>query len=132
MNKTMYFENIEEVKQYANEIICFYSDNDPYVKYEVEKDTSLKLFPNSSNYFSLVQYPFFGYLPLIVFIQKSISLSFKPIEYSNNLLVSLFFIVCASLDFTILEEIYYWNGNCKIIMICTPAWYKAQCKLLES
>ena len=18
------------------------------------------------------------------------------------------------------EEIYYWNGNCKIIMICTP------------
>ncbi len=29
------------------------------------------------------------------------------------------------------EEIYYWNGNCKIIMICTPAWYKEQCKLLD-
>lgn len=29
------------------------------------------------------------------------------------------------------EEIYYWNGNCKIIMICTPAWYKEQCKLFE-
>ena len=29
------------------------------------------------------------------------------------------------------KEIYYWNGNCKIIMICTPAWYKEQCKLLE-
>lgn len=29
------------------------------------------------------------------------------------------------------EEIYYWNGDCKIIMICTPAWYKEQCKLLE-
>ena len=29
------------------------------------------------------------------------------------------------------EEIYYWNGNCKIIMICTPAWYKEQCKLLN-
>ena len=43
VNKTMYFENIEEVKQYANEIICFYSDNDPYVKYEVEKDFADKI-----------------------------------------------------------------------------------------
>ena len=29
------------------------------------------------------------------------------------------------------EEIYYWDGNCKIIMICTPAWYKEQCELIE-
>lgn len=29
------------------------------------------------------------------------------------------------------NEIYFWNGNCKIIMICTPAWYKGQCKLLD-
>lgn len=28
-------------------------------------------------------------------------------------------------------QIYYWNGNCKIIMICTPAWYKEQCKLVD-
>ena len=34
----MYFDNLKDVKQYANEIICFYSDNDPYVKYEVEKE----------------------------------------------------------------------------------------------
>ncbi len=34
----MYFDNLQEVKQLANEIICFYSDNDPYVKYEVEKE----------------------------------------------------------------------------------------------
>ena len=34
----MYFDNIENVKDYANDIICFYSDNDPYVKYEVEKE----------------------------------------------------------------------------------------------
>ena len=33
----MYFDNLEDVKQYANEIICFYSDNDTYVKYEVKK-----------------------------------------------------------------------------------------------
>ncbi len=26
------------------------------------------------------------------------------------------------------KEIYYWEGNCKIVMICTPAWYKEQCK----
>ena len=30
------------------------------------------------------------------------------------------------------KEVYYWDGNCKIIMICTPAWYKEQCKLLEN
>lgn len=28
-------------------------------------------------------------------------------------------------------EHYYWNGNCKIIMVCNPAWYKEQCKLLD-
>lgn len=22
------------------------------------------------------------------------------------------------------KEIYYWKGICRIIMICTPAWYK--------
>ena len=38
VNKSMYFGNLEDVKQYANEIICFYSDNDPYVRYEVEKE----------------------------------------------------------------------------------------------
>ena len=43
VNKSMYFDNLEEVKQYANEIICFYSDNDPYVKYEVEKDFADKI-----------------------------------------------------------------------------------------
>ncbi len=29
------------------------------------------------------------------------------------------------------EEVYFWEGNCKIIMVCTPAWYKEQCKLIE-
>lgn len=38
VNKSMYFDNLEDVKQYAKEIICFYSKNDPYVKYEVEKE----------------------------------------------------------------------------------------------
>ena len=38
VNESMYFNNLEDVKKYAEEIICFYSDNDPYVKYEVEKE----------------------------------------------------------------------------------------------
>lgn len=38
VNKTMYFDNLPEIKNYCNDIICFYSDNDPYVKYEAEKD----------------------------------------------------------------------------------------------
>ena len=38
VNGSMYLDNLEEIKQYAKEIICFYSDNDPYVKYEVEKE----------------------------------------------------------------------------------------------
>ena len=38
VNKTMYFENLQEVKQYATDIICFYSDNDPYVTFEAEKE----------------------------------------------------------------------------------------------
>ena len=43
VNKTMYFNNLEDVKQYSNEIICFYSNNDPYVKYEVEKEFADKI-----------------------------------------------------------------------------------------
>ena len=43
VNKSMYFDNLEDVKKYANEIICFYSDNDPYVRYETEKDFADKI-----------------------------------------------------------------------------------------
>lgn len=43
VNNSMYFDNLEDVKKYADSIICFYSDNDPYVKYEVEKDFADKI-----------------------------------------------------------------------------------------
>ena len=43
VNESMYLDNIEDVKEYAKEIICFYSNNDPYVKYEVEKDFADKI-----------------------------------------------------------------------------------------
>lgn len=38
VNESMYIDNLEEIKKYCDNIICYYSNNDPYVKYEVEKD----------------------------------------------------------------------------------------------
>jgi len=38
VNEPMYLDNLEEVKKYCDNIICFYSDNDPYVPFEVEKN----------------------------------------------------------------------------------------------
>lgn len=38
VNESMYFDNLADVKNYCSDIICFYSDNDPYVKYEAEKE----------------------------------------------------------------------------------------------
>lgn len=38
VNESMYFDNLEDVKEYCDDIICYYSDNDPYVKYDVEKE----------------------------------------------------------------------------------------------
>ncbi len=38
VNKSMYFDNLKDVKKYASQIICFYSDNDPYVKFDIEKN----------------------------------------------------------------------------------------------
>ena len=46
VNKSMYLNNLEEVKNYAEDIICFYSNNDPYVKYEVEKEFADKVATN--------------------------------------------------------------------------------------
>lgn len=43
VNRTMYLNNLEDVKEYANLIVCFYSDNDPYVPYDVEKEFADKI-----------------------------------------------------------------------------------------
>ena len=43
VNKSMYFYNLEDVKKYAEEIVCFYSNDDPYVKYEAEKEFADKV-----------------------------------------------------------------------------------------
>ncbi len=38
VNKTMFADDIKKVKEYAEDIVCIYSDNDPYVKKEAEED----------------------------------------------------------------------------------------------
>lgn len=38
VNESMYFDNLSDVKKYCSDIICYYSDNDPYVKFEKEKE----------------------------------------------------------------------------------------------
>ena len=38
VNESMYLNNLEDIKIYCDDIICYYSDNDPYVKYEKEKE----------------------------------------------------------------------------------------------
>lgn len=43
VNKPMYIDNFYDVKSYCNNIVCFYSDNDPYVSFEAEKDFADKL-----------------------------------------------------------------------------------------
>ena len=37
VNKPMFTDDFEKVKNYCKNITCFYSDNDPYVPYDVEK-----------------------------------------------------------------------------------------------
>ncbi len=43
VNNSMYFDNLEDVKNYCNDIICYFSDNDPYVSYDAEKDFADKI-----------------------------------------------------------------------------------------
>lgn len=50
VNKSMYFDKLEDVKQYAKEIICFYSNNDPYVNFEAEKEFATKARSRTSIY----------------------------------------------------------------------------------
>ncbi len=38
VNESMYLDNLEEIKRYCNDIVCYYTKNDPYVTYEVEKN----------------------------------------------------------------------------------------------
>lgn len=37
VNETMYTKDLSNIKEYCNNIVCYYSDNDPYVDIENEK-----------------------------------------------------------------------------------------------
>lgn len=37
VNESMFTSNLKEIKRFCNDIVCFYSDNDPYVPFDVEK-----------------------------------------------------------------------------------------------
>ena len=37
VNEPMFLDNLQDVKNYSKDIICFYSDNDPYVSFDQEK-----------------------------------------------------------------------------------------------
>lgn len=43
VNESMYIENIERVHELCSEIVCMYSDNDPYVKFDTEKEFADKV-----------------------------------------------------------------------------------------
>ena len=38
VNESMFCTDLEKVKEYCQDIVCFYTDNDPYVPYEKEKE----------------------------------------------------------------------------------------------
>ena len=38
VNESMFMDNLVDIKNYCNDIICYYSKNDPYVKYDKEKE----------------------------------------------------------------------------------------------
>ena len=38
VNEPMFIDNYKDIKNYCDNIVCYYSDNDPYVKFEVEKE----------------------------------------------------------------------------------------------
>lgn len=37
VNESIDLDNLSDIKKYCNDIVCLYSDNNPYVKYAVEK-----------------------------------------------------------------------------------------------
>jgi len=43
VNEPMFIDNLEDIKTYCSDIVCYYSDNDPYVKFDVEKDFADKI-----------------------------------------------------------------------------------------
>lgn len=43
VNRTMFSKSIEKIKDLCDDIVCLYSDNDPYVNFDAEKDFADKV-----------------------------------------------------------------------------------------
>ena len=43
VNESMYIDNVEKIHDLCDNIVCMYSDNDPYVKFDTEKDFADKV-----------------------------------------------------------------------------------------
>ena len=43
VNESMYFDNLADVKKYCEDIICYYTDNDPYVSFKAEEAFASKI-----------------------------------------------------------------------------------------
>ena len=43
VNEPMFIDNYDGVKNYCSNIVCYYSDDDPYVKFDVEKSFADKI-----------------------------------------------------------------------------------------
>lgn len=56
VNESMYLDNLNDIKNYCKDIICMYSDNDPYVKMDVEKEFAESITDN------IIVYPGGGHL----------------------------------------------------------------------
>ena len=46
VNKSMYLDNLSDIKKYCDDIVCFYSDNDPYVRFECELEFANQITEN--------------------------------------------------------------------------------------
>ncbi len=38
VNRSMFVDDLSLVRKYCGDIVCYYTDNDPYVRYDAEKD----------------------------------------------------------------------------------------------
>lgn len=43
VNEPMFIDNLEDIKKCCGDIVCYYSDNDPYVEFSVEEDFADKI-----------------------------------------------------------------------------------------
>ena len=64
------------------------------------------------------RYPMEGYCSNLEVEELCYILEGEPIDFKKGDII-----------FINKKDIYYWNGNFKLAIVCSPAWSKEQCKL---